>query len=101
MRATVVSPFSVDGNRYLLSFGQLDWVRNGRAAGWGLLSRGRQTSRVRLVEVEPPASAAIVREFPRQIRGGVQFLVRTGLVEKPGGPDQFAKAADKLALFRI
>jgi hypothetical protein len=101
MRTTVVSPFEVDGRRYLLSFGQLDWVRNARAAGWALLSRGRAQERVVLVEIKAPENANIVREFPRQIRGGVGFFVRLGLVDAPGAPDQFAAAADRLALFCI
>lgn len=72
-RTTVVSPFTVDGNRYLLSLGRLDWVRNARAAGRGVFSRGRASEEVALVEVVPPSSSAIVREFPRQIPAGVQF----------------------------
>jgi hypothetical protein len=101
MRTTVVSPFVVDGQRYLLSFGQLDWVRNARAAGWAIVSRGRKQEKVALVEIKPPESRAIVREFPRQIPAGVQFFIRMGLVEKPAGPDQFETAAEKLAVFRI
>jgi hypothetical protein len=101
MLKTVVSPFEVDGKRYVLSFGQLQWVRNARSAGWGLLGRGRTESRVALVEIRTPESAAIVREFPRQVPAGVQFFVRLGLVDKPAGPDQFAAAADRLALFRL
>lgn len=101
MRTTVVSPFTVDGHRYLLSLGQLDWVRNARAAGWGLLSRGRASEKVALVEVGPPSSAAIVREYPLQIPGGVRFFVRSGLVEPPGTPDQFEVAAEKVVLFRV
>ena len=101
MRTTVVSPFTVEGQRYLLSFGQLDWVRNARAAGWGMISRGRKRTRVGLDEIQPPASASIVREFPRQIPAGVQFFIRMGLVDAPGRPDQFEAAADKLSLFRI
>ena len=101
MRTTVVSPFAVDGHRYLLSFGQLDWVRNALAAGWGLLSRGRTRSRVALVEIAPPESRSIVRRFPSQIPAGVQFFIRIGLVEAPGRPDQFEGAAARLALFRI
>ena len=101
MRRTVVSPFAVAGHRYLLSFGQLDWVRNARAAGWGSLSRGRHQTKVALVEITPPESHPIVRDFPRQIPAGVQFFISMGLVEKPGGPDQFEAAADRLALFRI
>jgi hypothetical protein len=101
LRTTVVSPFVVGGQRYVLSFGQLAWVRNARAAGWGLLSRGRRETKVRLMEVVAPESALIVREFPAQIPAGVQFFTRTGLVARPGGPDQFEAAAAKLALFRI
>ncbi len=101
MQTTVVSPFVVDGQRYLLSFGQLDWIRNARAAGWGIIGRGRKRTRVGLVEIKPPDSASIVREFPRQIPAGVQFFNRMGLVDAPGRPDQFEAAADKLSLFRI
>ena len=98
---TVVSPFAVAGHRYLLSLGQLDWVGNARAAGWGILSRGRQQTKVALVEIKAPESHSIVRHFPRQIPAGVQFFVHMGLVETPGGPDQFEAAADRLALFQI
>lgn len=101
MRESVVSPFTVDGRRYVLSFGQLAWVRNARAAGWGTLRRGRSLARVALVEVKSPESRAVVREFPRQIPAGVQFFVRLGLVEKPAGPDEFETAVERLALFRI
>jgi len=101
LRTTVVSPFTVDGHRYLLSFGQLDWVRNARAAGWGIMSRGRRQAKVSLIEISAPESASIVGEFPRQIPAGVQFFTRTGLVEAPGRPDQFKAAAERLALFRV
>ena len=101
MRTTVVSPFTVDGRRYLLSFGQLDWVKNARAAGWGILGRGRASAKVALVEVRPPNSGPIVREFPRQIPGGVQFFIRTGLVDPPGTPDQFEAGAESVVLFRV
>lgn len=101
MRTTPVSPFSVDGRRYILSFGQTDWVKNARVSGWGILARGRRRSKVVLVEVRPPGSAVIVREFPLKIPAGVQFFVRLGLVAKPAGPDQFQAAAERLALFRI
>ena len=101
MRTTVVSPFRVQGHDYVLSFGDLQWVRNGRAAGWGDLGRGRTIKRVNLVEVVGADREAIVREFPRQIPAGVRFFVRSGLVQAPGTPDQFAAAADRLTLFRI
>ena len=101
LKATPVSPSSVDGQRYILSFGATDWVKNARVAGWGYLSRGRRRARVALVEVHPPESGRIVREFPRLIPAGVQFFVRLGLVKAPGGPDQFDAAAERLTLIRI
>ena len=101
LRTTVVSPFTVGGQSYVLSFGELQWVRNARAARWGDLGRGRSVRKVELVEVRAPDSESIVREFPRQVPAGVRFFVRTGLVDAPGTPDQFAAAAGRLTLFRI
>jgi hypothetical protein len=101
LNATPVSPFTVDGQRDILAFGYTDWVKNARAAGWGILSRGRRRARVALVEVKSPESGRVMREFPRQIPAGVQFFVRLGLVESPGGPDQFEAAAERLTLIRI
>jgi hypothetical protein len=101
LRTTPVSPFSVDGRRYILSIGRTDWVRNARAAGWGILARGRSSQRVRLTEVPVPEREPIVRQFPVQIPRGVSFLVRVGAVEPPGDPDAFAAAGPRLALFRV
>lgn len=101
MLKTVVSPFTVDGRRYVLSFGHLQWVANARAAGCGILGRGRTDERVTLTEIKSPESGGIVREFPRQVPAGVQFFVRLGLVEKPAGPNEFEAAAERLALFRL
>jgi hypothetical protein len=101
LRTTPVSPFTVDGHRYILSFGQTEWVKNARQAGWGILSRGHRQTRVALVEVGPPESGRIAREFPRLIPAGVQFFVMLGLVAPPAGPEQFETAAERLVLFRI
>ena len=100
-RTTVVSPFTVDGRRYVLSFGDLAWVRNARAAGQGVLGRGRSRTKVSIVEILPPEGASIASEFPGQVPAGVRFFVQTGLVDSPGRPDQFAAAAANLALFRL
>lgn len=101
LRTTPVSPFTVDGHRYILSFGQTEWVKNARQAKWGILSRGRRRTRVALVEVGAPESGRIAREFPHLIPAGVQFFVMLGLVAPPAGPEQFEAAAERLVLFRI
>ena len=101
LQTTPVSPFAVEGHRYILSYGETQWVKNARQAGWGILSRGRRQTRVALTEVVAPESPPLMREYPRQIPGGVQFYIRLGLVTAPAGPDEFAAAAQRLNLFRI
>jgi hypothetical protein len=101
MRTTPVSPFTVGNRRYILSFGQTEWVRNARAAGWGILSRGRSKTKVKLTEVKPPDSRLILSEYPSRMPTGVPFYLRVGLVEPPGRSDQFVAAADQLALFDV
>jgi hypothetical protein len=41
-----------------------------------------------------------MRAFPAEIPSGVPFFVRVGLVTE-ADPDQFAAAADRVAVFRI
>jgi hypothetical protein len=101
MRTTPVSPFTVGNRRYILSFGETEWVRNARAAGWGVLSRGHNKAKVKLLEVKPPDSRPILGEYPRRVPSGVPFYLRVGLVDPPGRPDQFEAAAYRLALFDV
>ena len=101
LRTTPVSPFSVAGRRYIVSFGQTEWVRNARAAGWGVLARGRRRKRVRLIELDLEERAPILRQFPVQVPAGVRFFVQVGAVRPPAGPDAFAEAAPVLAVFRV
>lgn len=101
VRTTPVSPFTVDGRRYLMSLGQTNWVRNARSAHEGVLSRGRRQERVALVELPPADRAAIAHEFPRQVPHGVRFFLQTGVVQPPGDPAAFERAAANLAVFRL
>jgi deazaflavin-dependent oxidoreductase (nitroreductase family) len=100
-RTTPVSPFAVNGVRYVMSFGQTEWVKNARAAGTGVLSRGRRHEPVALVELPPDQRSAIARAFPSEVPHGVDFYLRLGVVEPPGDPDAFAAAAPRLAVFSI
>jgi hypothetical protein len=101
LHTTPVSPFWVDGRRYVLSLARMEWVRNARACGWGILARGRRTQRVRVVELGPEERVPVVRRFPAEVRGGVRFFVQLGLVRPPADADAFAAAAPDLAVFRI
>lgn len=100
LHTTPVSPFTVHGHRYVIGFPQADWVKNARAAGWGVLARGRREERVNLVELPPGERAQILRQFPREVPHGVRYFVRAGIVRSPD-PESFASAAPWFPVFRI
>jgi hypothetical protein len=99
LRSTPVSLLTVDGRRYIVTGLETDWVKNARAAGWGLLTRGRKHERVALVELPIEERAPILREFPRQVPHGVQFFER--LLGLPNDPEAFAAATPQCPVFRI
>ncbi|HEY8989298.1 MAG TPA: nitroreductase/quinone reductase family protein, partial [Candidatus Limnocylindrales bacterium] len=70
LRSTPVSIVTVDGVRYIVAaFSEVDWVKNARAAGIGLLTRGRVQERVRIVELPVEERPVVLREFLRQVPG--------------------------------
>src|SRR5215213_9937388 len=98
-QTTPVSPLVVGGRRYVVGGSmQADWVKNARAAGWGILARGRKEERVRLVELPLEERASILREFPRKVPHGVQFFRR--LYGISGDPEEFASLAPRCPVFR-
>jgi hypothetical protein len=100
LRATPVSPLTVDGRRYIVAgLESADWVRNARAAGWGVLRRGKGEERVSLVELPREERVAILREFPRLVPGGVYFFQR--LYGVAADPEAFAGLASLCPVFRI
>jgi F420H(2)-dependent quinone reductase len=104
LRTTPVSPLVVGGQRYIVGgSAQADWVKNARAAGWGVLAHGRKEERVRLVELPVEECAPILREFPRKVPGGIPFFRSMyGLPkEKKALPEAFATLAPRCAVFRL
>jgi hypothetical protein len=99
MRSTPVSLLTVDGQRYIATVGDTEWVRNARVAGWALLARGRQQERVAMVELPAEQRGPILREFPRQVPGGVQFFTMT--LGIGNDPEAFAAAAPQCPVFRV
>ena len=99
MRSTAVSVLRVNGKRYVLTGLETGWVKNARAAGWGLLSYGRKKERVALIELPVEEHPAILLEFPIQVPGGVQFFER--LLDLPNDPEAFALAAPRCPVFRL
>jgi deazaflavin-dependent oxidoreductase (nitroreductase family) len=89
------------GAQYVLqAFPHSDWVKNVRAAGEGVLIRGRKKQHVRLEEVPPEERGPIAREFPGQVPMGVSIFVKNGVVED-GSPESFERAAPGIPVFRV
>jgi hypothetical protein len=94
--STPVSLVTVNGRRYICTFPWTGWARNARAVQHGELVRGRTREQVRLSEVTAvDERAPILREFPVQVPHGVQFF------QLPPEPEAFARAAPRLAVFRV
>jgi deazaflavin-dependent oxidoreductase (nitroreductase family) len=104
LRTTPVSLLRVEGQRYVVGgMATADWVRNARAAGWGVLAHGRHRERVALVELPLEDRTPILRAFPRAMPGGLPFFQRLyGLPKDPAAlPEAFAALAPQCTVFRI
>jgi hypothetical protein len=100
LRSTPVSLLTVEGRRYIVAgMDDADWVLNARAAGRGVLQRGRTDEDVALIELPVEERAAILREFPRLIPQGVPFFTR--LYGVTAEPEAFAALADRCPVFRV
>ena len=69
-RTTPVALVEVDGRRWVVgTFGEVNWVRNLRAAGEGTITLGRRQEPVRGVELSPDEAAAFFTEvIPPYVR---------------------------------
>ncbi len=100
LRTTPVSPLTVGGRRYIVAgLEQADWVKNVRAAGWGILAHGRREEQVTLIELSVEERVPILREFPHKVPHGVQFFQR--LYGVSNDPEAFASLATRCPVFRV
>jgi len=100
LRSTPVSLLNVNGQRYIVAgLENADWVLNVRAAGRGMLDRGRTEEHVSLIELPVEDRAPILREFPRLIPHGVPFFTR--LYGVGADPEAFAALAVRCPVFRV
>jgi hypothetical protein len=104
LRSTPVSPLTVDGQRYIVGgLAEADWVKNARAAGWGILAHGRRQERIALVELPVEQRGPILRAFPREVPHGVAFFQQLYKLPKDGAalPEAFAALAPHCPVFRV
>jgi hypothetical protein len=96
LRSTPVSIVTVAGRQFVVAaFAEVDWVKNARAAGEGILARGRSRQRVRTVEIPLEERPAVLVEFLRQVPGGVRFF---GLTADPA---VIVTQAERYPVFRL
>jgi deazaflavin-dependent oxidoreductase (nitroreductase family) len=71
LRTVALAIIQRNGKRYVGSpYGIVDWVRNLRAAGEAVLTRGRRSETVNARELPPKEAALVLRE---DIKGGNPF----------------------------
>jgi deazaflavin-dependent oxidoreductase (nitroreductase family) len=62
--STPVSIVEEGGRRWLVApYGERNWVRNARAAGWVELRRGRRRERLRVDELPSEAAVPVLRRY--------------------------------------
>jgi len=102
-RTTPVALVEIDGRRWVIApFGDVNWVRNLRAAGRATLSVGDQRDEVTATELTGQASAAFFRDvlgpYVRKLRVGPALLAILGARDILKDP---AAAAEKRPVFEL
>src|SRR5258708_31235515 len=103
LRTTPVAFVEIGGRTWVQSpFGDVNWVRNLRAAGSATVTMGKQRSEGRAAELSKVEKVAFYRDvlgpYIRRMRGGRFFAAMLGLsvvLEDPIG------AADRLPVFEL
>jgi len=63
LRTFPVAILELDGHRYIQSpFGEVNWVRNLRADGDAIITKGRKREEVEAIELSPEAAAPVLRK---------------------------------------
>ena len=63
---TPVSLAWLDGDRFLVApYGERNWVKNARAAGWVELRRGSRRERLGVEEAKPEQAIGVLRDYYR------------------------------------
>jgi deazaflavin-dependent oxidoreductase (nitroreductase family) len=95
-RTVSIAIIERNGKRYLgAPFGAVDWVRNLRAAGEAILTRGRRSETVTAIELPPREAALVLRE---EIKGGNPFARYFG-VTADSSLEEFERAVGIHPLF--
>ena len=96
--STPVSVVFLDGERWLVApYGEREWVKNARAAGWVELTRALKTEHMQVAEVGPDQAAPVLRAYLRSTPVTAPFFAA-----KRNAPlEKFAEEAHQHPVFRL
>jgi deazaflavin-dependent oxidoreductase (nitroreductase family) len=96
--STPVSLVELDGERWLVAaYGDRNWVKNARAAGWVELQRGRGRERLTVEELGPEEAVPVLQEYYRRGRVTRPFFDVT--LDSP--PEDWLAEAPRHPVFRL
>ena len=96
--STPVTLVEQDGQRWLVApYGEVNWVRNARAAGRVTLRRGRRSETAAVVEVSPQEAAPVLKTYLARVP-----ITRPYFAAAPDAPlDAFVAEAARHPVFRL
>jgi deazaflavin-dependent oxidoreductase (nitroreductase family) len=98
-RTTPVSLIEHDGQRWLIAaFGEVDWVRNLRAAGEASLKRGRRPQHILVKELSAEEAAPLLKKTLAEAPG---FLLKNFDVKPESPLKDFEREALNHAVFLV
>jgi deazaflavin-dependent oxidoreductase (nitroreductase family) len=96
--STPVSIVRLGQERWLVApYGERNWVRNARAAGWVELQRGRTRERLAVVELPPDEAVPVLQEYYRLARVTRPFFA----VSLDSPDDEWLAEAPRHPVFRL
>ena len=96
--STPVSIVRDGGERWLVApYGERNWVKNARAAGWVELQRGRRRERLAVDEVDAEHAVPVLREYYRRFRVTRPFFE----VTLESSHDEWLAEASRHPAFRL
>ncbi len=98
-RTTPVALGQRDGQRWLISpYGEVDWVRNLRAAGQATLTHGRRNETVKATELPAPEAAPLLKQ---SLAGAPAFIQAYFAVKSDAPVADFEREIAQHPVFRL
>jgi deazaflavin-dependent oxidoreductase (nitroreductase family) len=96
--STPVQLVSDERGRWLVApYGEREWVKNARAAGWVELRRGRAPQRVEVAELPPDERGPVLRAYVERVPIVAKFFD----AERGAPVEAYAAEAERHPVFRL